>query len=95
MTSIRDQLRQWHRNIPDLYKDAFRKKWIKALQGKSMRAAVTAKCQDCMNWNNSELRECDIVTCPLFLYRPMFGRKKSELETEVVAVVMELEKNEG
>ncbi|NQT02771.1 MAG: hypothetical protein HQ580_12155 [Planctomycetes bacterium] len=94
MISIRDQLRQGHSNIPNLYKGAFRKKWIKALQRKSMKAAVTAKCQDCMNWNNAEIGECSIVTCPLFQYRP-FANKNGELETEVIVVVTEIETNNG
>ncbi len=90
----REQLRRWYRNIPDLYKGAFRRKWIKALQRKSMKAAIQAKCQDCMNWQNTEVRLCDIVTCPLWQYRP-FYKKDGELETEVIAVVTEIEKNEA
>lgn len=94
MISIRDQLRQWYRNIPDIYQGAFRKKWIKALQRKSMKAAISAKCQDCMCWQNTEIKECNIVTCPLFQYRP-FSKKDGRLETEVIAVVVEIENNDG
>ena len=94
MTSIKEQLIQWHKNIPDLFKGAFRKKWIKALQRKSMRAAITAKCQDCMCWQNVEIRKCNLVTCPLFQYRP-FADKDGELETMVITVVTEIEENEG
>ena len=61
--SIRDQLRQWHRNIPDIYHGSFRKKWIKALKRKGMKAAIIAKCQDCQCWQNTEIKECNIVTC--------------------------------
>ena len=94
MISIRDQLRQWHKNIPDLFHGSFRMKWIKALKRKSMRAAITAKCQDCMCWQNTEIKECDVVTCPLWQYRP-FSKKDGKLETEVMAVVTEIEINEG
>jgi len=94
MTSIRDQLKQWHENIPDLFHGAFRKKWIKALQRKGMKAAITAKCQDCMCWQNTEIKECNIVTCPLFQYRP-FANKDGELETMVITVVTEIEYNVG
>lgn len=94
MTSIKEQLIQWHKNIPDLFKGAFRKKWIKALQRKSMRAAITAKCQDCMCWQNTEIKTCDVVTCPLWQYRP-FSKKNGEIETEVITVVTEIEENEG
>jgi len=90
---IRQQLRRWHRNIPHLYHGSFRRKWIKALQRKSMRAAITAKCQDCMCWQNTEVRECDIVTCPLWQYRP-FAQKNGKVEAEVIAVVTEIDRNE-
>jgi len=91
--NVRVQLRQWFKNIPNLYHGAFRKKWVKALQRKSMKAAVTAKCQDCMNWQNTEVRECNIVTCPLWQYRP-FSKRNGELETEVIAIVAEIDRNE-
>ncbi len=94
MISIRDQLRQWHKNIPDLFHGSFRMKWIKALQRKGMRAAIDAKCQDCMCWQNAEIKECNIVTCPLFQYRP-FANKDGELETMVITVVTEIENNNG
>ena len=92
--NIRNQLRQWHKNIPNLFHGSFRKKWIKALQHKSMKAAVTAKCQDCMAWQNAEVRACNIVTCPLWQYRP-FADKNGQLESEVIAAVTEIEKNDG
>jgi len=69
-------------------------KWIKALQRKGMRAAIDAKCQDCMCWQNTEIKECNIVTCSLFQYRP-FANKDGELESEVMAVVTEIENNVG
>jgi len=90
MDQIREQLRQWHKNIPDIFKRSFRRKWIHALQQKGLRAAVTAKCQDCMNWQNSEIRRCTLVTCPLWQVRP-FADRNGQLETEVIAIVSEIE----
>jgi len=92
--SIRDQLRQWYKNIPNFYHGSFRKKWIKALQKKSMRAAITAKCQDCMAWQNIEVRKCNVVTCPLWQYRP-FRDKTGKAEAEVIAVVTQIDKDNG
>ena len=92
-TNIRNQLRQWYKNIPNLFHGSFRKKWIKALQRKSMKAAVDAKCQDCTAWQNAEVRECDIVTCPLWQYRP-FRDKDGKAEAEVIAAVTEIARNE-
>jgi len=90
----REQLRRWYRNIPNLYHGAFRRKWIKALQRRSMMAAIQAKCQDCMCWQNTEVRLCNIITCPLWQYRP-FYKKDGELESEVMTIVTEMGKNDG
>lgn len=93
MNGIRQQLREWHKNIPNMFHGSFRKRWIKALQHKSMKAAVVAKRQDCMNWQNTEAKECNIVTCPLWQYRP-FRDKNGEVEAEVIAAVTEIDRNE-
>ena len=94
MQNIRDQLRQWYKNIPNLYHGSFRKKWIQALLHKSMKAAVVAKCQDCMCWQNTEVRLCNLVTCPLWQYRP-FRDKNGKAEAEVIAAVTEIDRNNG
>jgi len=91
--SVRNQLKQWYKNIPNLYHGSFRKKWIKALQRKSMKAAITAKCQGCMAWQNTEVRECNVVTCPLWQYRPL-AKRDGRLEAEVIAIVTEIDRNE-
>jgi len=93
MEDIREQLRCWYGNIPNMFKGCFRKKWIRALQRKGMRAAVDAKCQDCTNWQNAEIRRCNNATCPLFQYRP-FADRNGQLENEVIAVVSEIEANQ-
>jgi len=46
-----------------------------------------------MCWQNTEVRECDIVTCPLWQYRP-FAQKNGKVEAEVIAVVTEIDRNE-
>ena len=84
--SSREILRDWYKNIPNLYNGAFCKKWIKALQHRSMKAAIAAKCQDCMNWDNSQIKGCNLVICPLWQYRP-FRDKNGKIEAEVIAVV--------
>ena len=92
--SVKEQLNKWYQNIPNLYHGSFRKRWIKALQRKGMRSAITAKCQDCMCWQNPELQQCNIVICPLWQYRP-FRDKKGKIEAEVIAIVKKIDKNEG
>jgi hypothetical protein len=67
---IEDELRRWYSHIPDIYHGAFRRLWLRAIQGRSKAAAIKAKCQDCMCWQNSEIAECGIYHCPLYPYRP-------------------------
>jgi hypothetical protein len=74
-------LRKWRKNIPDLFRGAFRRTWDRAVSKKSMRAAVDAKCQDCMNWQISEIKQCDIITCPLWQYRPLQDKDSKREET--------------
>jgi len=31
--------------------------------------AIRAKCLDCSAWQMSEIRNCNIVGCPLFVFR--------------------------
>ena len=64
----------WRQNIPNLFNGAYRRMYDRAMSGKSLRAAVTAKCQDCMCWQGTEIKRCNIVTCPLHPYRPGIKR---------------------
>lgn len=41
--------------------------------------AIRAKCLDCTNGQNVEIRECPITDCPLFEYR-MGRRPKNDVE---------------
>lgn len=44
----------------------------KAVRG-SMKAAIRLKCLDCCAENKVEIKECNVTTCPLWLYRPFQG----------------------
>ena len=72
MKTAKQQLLAWIENIPTLFNGKFRKQWLKAITKSSMRQAVNAKCADCCCWQNVEIRECTVVTCPLYQYRPAF-----------------------
>lgn len=41
-----------------------------AFTGKSRKAATGAKCLDCTNLQQEEVRHCPCVDCPLHPYRP-------------------------
>jgi len=48
--------------------------YLKAVRGKSLRAAVNAFCAECVGWERQAVRECTGLACPLWPYRP-FQRK--------------------
>ena len=56
----------WLKHIPQYYRSTY----VKAASGKSKKAAIKAKCQDCSNWQRVEVKKCQLETCPLFPYRP-------------------------
>ncbi len=85
-----ETLRRWRLNIPDLHNGSFRRVWGKAITKKSMRAAVNAKCQDCMCWQGAEVRRCDIITCPLWQYRPNQGKDEKERSEAVLGVARQI-----
>ena len=82
--------RRWRLNIPGLHNGSYRRTWDKAIAKKSMRAAVNAKCQDCMNWQQAEIRRCDITTCPLWQYRPNQGKDEKECAGAVLGVARQI-----
>lgn len=52
--------------VPRKYRGHYRR----AYAGRSLRAAVVAKCLDCTNWQRKEVALCPCVDCPLYPYRP-------------------------
>ena len=71
---IEKQRNEWLQEIPQRFRITYRK----AMEGHSLRAAVNAKCQDCMNWQIKEVHRCDVVICPLWPYRPVSRIRKDE-----------------
>ncbi|MEJ5259377.1 MAG: hypothetical protein WHS88_04220 [Anaerohalosphaeraceae bacterium] len=51
--------------IPKRYQGIYQK----AMQGQSKKAAIYAKCLDCVNWQRKEVALCVVSTCPLYPYR--------------------------
>ena len=54
------------------------KQYRKAMKGRSLRAAVNAKCLDCSCWQRTEVRDCPVVNCPLYPYRPYQAKGSKE-----------------
>ncbi|MGB2863070.1 MAG: hypothetical protein WBC05_07070 [Sedimentisphaerales bacterium] len=85
-------LKKWRRNIPDLFHGKFRKQWDKAISKKSMRAALNAKCADCMCWQNTGIKRCDIITCPLWQYRPLQDKDSKKHAEKIRGYIVEIVK---
>lgn len=49
---------------------AYKTNYLKATEGKSLRAAVKAQCLECMGWLRKEVRTCADLGCPLYAVRP-------------------------
>ena len=72
----RERIAAWRENIPNLFSGSYRKQYDKAINRESMRAAINSKCLNCMCWEQAEVKRCDIITCPLYPYRPYQGTDK-------------------
>ena len=62
----------------DLVPKAWKKTYVRAMGGRSIKAAVKAACGECMGWTRSDIRECDRYICPLRPYRPYATRGTAE-----------------
>jgi hypothetical protein len=56
---------KYHDKLPEIY----RKNYRTGIEGKSRAKAIRSKCLDCMCWQQTEVRECEIQECPLWAYR--------------------------
>ena len=52
-----------------------RRTYLRAMQGRSLAAAVKAFCMECVSWDRQEVALCTAPACPLYPYRP-FGREE-------------------
>ena len=73
---VEEKRRQYRASIPGAGKTSYQKKYDKAMAGGDPKAAIAAKCLDCMYWQRSRITECPIVCCPLWLYRPFISEKR-------------------
>lgn len=77
MSSPDERLNQ----MPPNYHNTYRK----ALQRKSMAAAVKSQCLECCGWQKEEVKLCTDLGCPLYKYRPFSRSRKSSKETDLAA----------
>jgi hypothetical protein len=71
----RDRISQRLAYIPKAYQGV----WMRALHGRAKAAAIKAKCQDCVGWEDvaKNVGMCAAVTCPLWPHRPYQKRDKA------------------
>jgi len=79
---IRAQRRRYRASIPGVGRISYQKKYDKAMSGGDARAAIAAKCLDCMYWQRTRITECPIVCCPLWPYRPFTSEKALQAAAE-------------
>jgi hypothetical protein len=52
-----------------------RRTYRRALEGRSLRAAIDALCAECCGYDRDAVRTCAAVACPLWRVRPWQGRR--------------------
>ena len=45
--------------------------YLRAIGGRSPRAAIKAFCMECLGWQRAEVARCTVPACPLWSYRPV------------------------
>ena len=78
---VQERRRQYRAAIAGTGKTSYQKKYDKAMSGRDPKAAIAAKCLDCMHWQRSRITECPIVCCPLWPYRPFTSEQAREAPT--------------
>lgn len=53
------------RDIPIKYK----KQYQEAMKGRSRKTAMQAFCNECVGYNNKEVKNCTDIGCPLYPFR--------------------------
>jgi len=67
MTSEREaQVAKRRAEMPRSYRACY----DKAVNGKSLRAAINSFCLECICWQIEEIRQCTDLACPLYAVRP-------------------------
>ena len=69
--SRKEQIAERLTQIPESQRRAY----IKAVEHKSMAAAVKSFCYECVGYVREEVKLCTDIACPLWMYRP--GRSVS------------------
>ena len=86
--TIKQQFARWLDQIPPLHNGKFRREWLRAITKQSRKDAMDANCRDCSCWQNVEVRDCLIITCPLWQYRPLGDVSEKERVGKVAQTIL-------
>jgi hypothetical protein len=76
------RIEQGLKDMPPIYRGSYRK----AIQGKSLRAAVNSFCLECCGWQRNEVRDCSSLACPVYKLRPYQRTENQGREGGVMTV---------
>jgi hypothetical protein len=78
ITRLKAGLRQWRLDGGKITKaGTLRERYTKHMQRPttSKSKAIWAKCCECSNCQPTEIRHCQVITCPLYPFRPYKPRQ--------------------
>lgn len=64
---LSEKQKKYLKNVPDIYKKGVE---VSFTVPKQRSVAIKAKCLDCSGFQRTEVRDCTITTCSLWLVRP-------------------------
>ena len=50
--------------------ESCRRGYLRAMGGRSQKAAIKAFCLECVGWDRKAVASCTATACPLYPYRP-------------------------
>ena len=74
------EIRRYLDTLPSKFRSHYENATLKL---KGRKSAVTAKCLDCVNYENAanRIRECETIRCPLWRFRPYQVKQNRYQET--------------
>lgn len=66
--------------MPESYCGVYRR----AMNGKSLRAAVEALCAECCGYDREAIRTCPATACPLWCVRPWQLKRTGEVAARLI-----------
>lgn len=85
------QIAERRSQIPRSYRACY----DKAVQGRSLRAAINSFCLECVCWQTKEIRLCTDKACPLWMIRPYQDVQQIPRQGGDTTVELTISENKG